>query len=81
MKPKLFQISITDFEEVYSIIDNEKQRLHVSAVNYSFSTTLDLARDLDEQITQITKDGDQEFNKKIHQVLTHIIQAIKASNE
>lgn len=78
MKAKLFQFSITDFEEVYAIIDNEKQRLQISSVNYSFSTTLDLASDLNEQITQKTKYGDQEFNQKVRQILTGIIQKMES---
>jgi len=78
VKAKLFQFSITDFEEVYAIIDNEKQRLQISSVNYSFSTTLDLASDLNEQITQKTKYGDQEFNQKVRQILTGIIQKMES---
>lgn len=78
MKAKLFQFPITDFEEVYAIIDNEKQRLQISSVNYSFSTTLDLANDLNEQITQKTKYGDQEFNQKVYQILTDVIQKMES---
>jgi hypothetical protein len=50
MEAKLSEFHITDFEEVYAIIDKEKQRLHISSVYYSYNITLDLKRDLNEEI-------------------------------
>lgn len=74
MKAKLFKFAITDFEEVYAIIDDEKQRLHISPVNYTFNITLDLTRDLRMEIEQRTKYGEKNFNEKVQQVATEIIQ-------
>lgn len=74
MNTRLFVLPITDFEEVYAIIDNENHRLHISPVNYSFNITLDLTRDLNDQMIQITKFGENDdFNKKVRQVVKDII--------
>lgn len=70
---KLFEFSITDFEEVYAVLDNERQRLHVSPVNYSFNLTLKLTRDLKEEIEQKTKYLELNFKNKLQQILTEII--------
>lgn len=77
MNAKLFEFAITDFEEVYAIIDDEKQRLHISPVNYSFNITLDLTRDLSVEIEQRTKYGEKNFNEKVRQVAEKIIQELK----
>lgn len=76
MEAKLFEFAITDFEEVYAVIDDEKQRLHISPVNYSFNITLDLTRDLNDQIEQQTKYGEKNFNEKVRQVAEEIIQEL-----
>lgn len=76
MNTQLFVFPITDFEEVYSIIDNDKQRLHISPVNYSFNITLDLTRDLSEQIEQNTKFGEINFNKRLLQAVEKIVQEV-----
>lgn len=76
MKAKLFEFPITDFDEVYAIIDNDKQRLHISPVNYSFNFTLDLTRDLNEQIVQNTNFGEMGLNKRIRQVAERIIEEL-----
>ncbi|MEK5393984.1 hypothetical protein NSQ59_27170 [Margalitia sp. FSL K6-0131] len=76
MKAKLFEFLITDFEEVYAVIDNEKQRLHISPVNYSYNITLDITRDLNEQIVQNTEYGEMGFNKRVRQVVGKIIKEL-----
>lgn len=76
MKAKLFEFHITDFDEVYAIIDNDKERLHISPVNYNFNITLDLTRDLKEQIVQSTNLGEMGFNKRIRQVAEKIIEEL-----
>lgn len=76
MIAKLFEFDITDFEEVYAIIDEEKQRLHISPVNYSFNITLDLTRDLSGEIEQRTKYGEKNFNEKVQQVAEKIIKEL-----
>lgn len=77
MKAKLFKFFITDFEEVYTVIDEENKRLHISPVNYSFNITLDLSKDLSVQIDQKTKWGEQTFNNRVRQVLKNIIEELK----
>jgi hypothetical protein len=74
MKAKLFNFFITDFEEVYTIIDDYNQRLHISSVNYNYNITLDLTRDLNEQVKQQTKYGEKSFNEKVLQVVEKIIK-------
>jgi hypothetical protein len=76
MKAKLFNFFITDFEEVYTIIDDYNQRLHISSVNYNYNITLDLTRDLNEQVRQQTKYGEKSFNEKVLQVVEKIIKEI-----
>lgn len=76
MKAKLFEFLITDFEEVYAVIDNEKRRLHISPVNYSYNITLDITRDLNEQIVQNTEYGEMGFNKRVRQVVGKIIKEL-----
>lgn len=76
MKAKLFEFAITDFEEVYVVIDDEKQRLHISPVNYSFNITLDLTRDLSVEIEQRTKYGEKNFNEKVQRVVEKIINEL-----
>ncbi|WP_079524924.1 MULTISPECIES: hypothetical protein [Halobacillus] len=77
MKAKLFEFFITDFEEVYAVMDDENQRLHISAVNFNYNITLDLTGELNEQIEQQTKYGEISFNKKIVQVVEKIIKELK----
>jgi hypothetical protein len=77
MEAKLFEFPITDFEEVYTVIDDTKQRLHISPVNYSFNITLDLNRDLGDQLEQHTKYGERSFNEKVVQVIEKIIKELK----
>lgn len=72
----LFEFPTTDFEEVYVVIDNEKQRLHISPVNYSFNITLDLTSDLNKQIVQNTKFGEMSFNKRVRQVVEKIVKEL-----
>ncbi|WP_025731331.1 hypothetical protein [Heyndrickxia ginsengihumi] len=73
IEANIFKFAITDFEEVYAVIDNKKQRLHISPVNYSYSITLDLTRDLKEQINKQTQWGDMNFNKRVRKVVEKII--------
>lgn len=79
MKVKLFEFAISDFEEVYVVIDEEKQRLHISPVNYSYSLTLDLTRDLGVEIENWTKYGDTHFNERVRQVAEKIINELNFS--
>lgn len=76
METKLFEFNILDFEEVYAVIDNEKQRLHISPVNYSFNITLDLTRDLNEEIVQRTRFGEMGFNNRVREVAERIIKEL-----
>jgi Cdc6-like AAA superfamily ATPase len=77
MRAELFKFLITDFEEVYVIIDEENNRFHISSVNYHYNISLDLTRDLNVQIDQQTKYGEQSFNKRVRQVLKKIIEELK----
>jgi hypothetical protein len=77
MEVKLFKFSITDFEEVYTVIDNDNQRLHISSVNYNYNITLDLTRELNEQVKQQTKYGEKSFNEKVLQVIEKILKELK----
>lgn len=81
MKAKLFEFDVAGFEEVYAIIDNDHQRLHISSVNRSFSTTLAFAEDMNEQIHQKTTYDDEDLNQKINQVLTEIIALMTKTDE
>ena len=76
MEVKLFEFFVTDFEEVYTIIDSEKQRLHISPLNYSFNITLDLTKDLNEEILQHTQFGEVNFNIKVRKVCKKIIEEL-----
>lgn len=73
----LFESNITDFEEVYAVIDNKEQRLHISPVNYSYSITLDLTRDLKEQINKQTQWGDTILNNRVRKVTEKIIENLR----
>lgn len=77
MKAKLFKFFITDFEEVYTVIDEENKRLHVSSVNYNYNVTLDLTKNLNEQIDEKTKWGEQFFNERVRKVLLKIVEELK----
>lgn len=81
MKAKLLKFDITGLEEVYTNIDNDHQRLHVSPVNHSFSTTLAFAEDMNEQINQRTIYEDEDLNQKVNQVLTEIIELMTKTDE
>ena len=78
MKAHLFKFDITDFEEVYAVIDEENKRLHASPINYSYNITLDLSlsRDLHEQLERRTQWGEMNFNKKVRKVVGKIIEEI-----
>lgn len=70
---RLFEFDVTDFEEVYAIIDEEKKRLHLSIVNYSYNMTLDLTGDLMNQLKEWTRHGDTQFNETVRKVFGDII--------
>ncbi|MEK5394119.1 hypothetical protein NSQ59_27845 [Margalitia sp. FSL K6-0131] len=76
MKAKLLKFPITDFEEVYAVIDDENQRLHISPVNYSYIITLDLTRDLNEEIVLNTQYGETNFNNRVRKVVGKIIKEL-----
>lgn len=80
MKAKLYEFPITDFEEVYAVIDSDKKRLHISPVNYSFNITLDLTRDLESELIQNTKYLEKNFNAKAHQVAKEIVEDLKGGS-
>jgi hypothetical protein len=78
MNAKLFEFNIRDFEEVYAVVDSEKQRLHISPVNYSYNITLDLTKDLNEEIEKQTRfRGEVGFNKRVRQAAENIIKELK----
>ncbi|MFY0521048.1 hypothetical protein ACOMCU_24965 [Lysinibacillus sp. UGB7] len=77
MRAKLFEFRITDFEEVYAVIDDEKQRIHISSVHYQYSITLDLTSNLIVQLEQQTKYGELNFNETVRQVVRKIIDELK----
>jgi hypothetical protein len=77
MKAKLFKFFIPDFEEVYTVIDDDNQRLHISSVNYDYNITLDLTSDLNEQVKQQTRYGERSFNEKVLQVIEKIIKELE----
>ncbi len=76
MQAKFFEFHITDFEEVYVVIDNERQRLHISPVNYSFNITLDLTKNLKEEIALNTKFGEMSFNETVRRVAKKVIEKL-----
>lgn len=80
MEAKLFEFPITDFEEVYVVIDSEKQRLHISPLNYSFNITLDLTRDLEDELIQNTRYGEKGFNARVQQVVRKIVEDLKGGS-
>lgn len=73
MEAKLFTFTITDFEEVYTIIDRDTQRLHISSVNYNFNITLNLKSDLKMQIEQSTQWEELGFAKRVRKVIDKIL--------
>lgn len=73
MEAKLYKFPITDFEEIYTVIDTENQRLHISPVNYSFNLTLDLTRDLKGEILKNTKHLEKNFSARVQEVIGEII--------
>lgn len=76
MKANLFEFHITNFEEVYAIIDDEKQRLHISAVNYQYNISLDLTKNLSYQLEEQTKYGEINFNATVRQVVSFILEKL-----
>ncbi|MCB5237186.1 MULTISPECIES: hypothetical protein [Niallia] len=77
MEARFFKFpNITNFEEVYIVIDKEKKRLHMSPVNYSYSITLNLDKFLNEQIEQYTKYGESNFNIRVRKVLKEIVKEL-----
>lgn len=79
MKTILFEFSIPNFEEVYAIVDQEKQRLHFSVVNYRYNMTLNLAGDVKKQLEDYTKYGDTELNENIRIIGNKIIDELSGS--
>jgi hypothetical protein len=75
MKVKLFEFDISDFEEVYVIIDNKKNRIHISSVHYEFSITLDL-NNLHDDLEMQTKYKEENFNNKVRKVCKKIIEEL-----
>lgn len=72
MEAKLFKFPITDFEEVYVITDSINNRLHITAVNYSFNITLDLTKDLNEEVYRKTKWLENSISEKVCKVVEKI---------
>jgi hypothetical protein len=73
----LFKFFITDFEEVYAVIDAENNRLHISPLNYSFNITLSLKGDLHQQLEQNTQWGEMSFNANVRKVVKEIIEELQ----
>lgn len=76
MQANLFEFPITDFEEVYTVIDDKKKRIHISSVNYHFTITLDLTKDLELQLEQQIKYGEINFNQKVRKISHKIIETL-----
>lgn len=76
IKARLFEFDETDFEEVYTIIDEGKQRLHISIVNYNYNVTLDLTGNLKEQLEKRTDFGDVHFNETVRKLFGKIIEEL-----
>ena len=76
MKVKYFEFDVTDFEEVYVIIDDEKNRIHISSVNYQYNITLDL-NNLYEDFKNQTRYGEKNFIEKVRGVCKKIIEELE----
>lgn len=77
VKVHLFKFLITDFEEVYAVVDTENKRLHISPLNYSFNITLSLNGNLHEQLDQNTLLGEMSFNANVRKVAKEIIEELQ----
>jgi len=77
MHVRLFKFPVTNLEEIYAVVDKENTRLHISSVHYSYSLTLDLTKDLKEEIKEWTKWGEQSFNAEVRKALYQIIKELK----
>lgn len=77
MEVHLFKFHITNFEEVYAVLDVENNRLHISPLNYSFNLTLSLNGDLHEQLAQNTQWGEMSFNANVRKVAKRIIDELQ----
>lgn len=77
MEVHLFKFLVTDFEEVYAVIDKQNNRLHISPLNYSFNITLSLKGDLHEQLRQNTEWGERSFNAKVRKIVKKIIEELQ----
>lgn len=73
MEAKLFKFADRDFKEVYTVIDKENKRLHISSVNYNYNITLSLTADLDWQLKAITKYEEVHLADKVKYVVNEII--------
>lgn len=73
MEAKLFEFADRDFKEVYTVIDKENKRLHISSVNYNYNITLTLTADLDWQLNELTKYEEAHLAAKVKYVVNEII--------
>lgn len=78
MKAHLFTFDITDFEEVYAVLDDENKRLHISPLNYKYNITLNLnGDDLFEQLERRTKWEEGYFGERARKVARKIIEELQ----
>ena len=76
IEARLFKFPITDFEEVYVIVDKENNRLHISSFNYEYNLTLKLSNlenDLDEEINRNIHRQELNFGDKVRRITKEII--------
>lgn len=76
MKVHLFEFDITNFEQVYAIVDDKNKRLHISIVNFHYTLTLNLEHDLINQLMQQTTIGERNFNSDVRTVVKSIIEEL-----
>lgn len=79
IEARLFKFPITDFEEVYAIVDKANNRLHISSVNYDYNLNINLnsSLDLDEEIETKTQWGEMNFNYKVRRLAKDIIEELR----
>lgn len=76
MRTHLFEFDITNFEQVYAIIDDKNKRLHISVVDFHYTITLNLELDLMGQLMQQTTFGEKNFNSTVRNVIKSIIEEL-----
>lgn len=80
MKAHLFEFDITNFEQVYAVVDDTNKRLHISPVDFHYNITLNLESDLVVQLEQQTTLGEKNFNSTVRKVIKAIIEELFETN-